>query len=350
MTASEKPRATPRVAPHDIMLETFCFRETDARPHNLYLHMISEDVRNRLDAHYGGPEWIERITQYIYGSMWCGGQRTDIGGGMERDSFGSVFRKGNVTHRYKIPLKTPSLSGYMWPKPESLADWDDLAAKYKDNSHSFRLNGVAYGYFERSMFLRGFENIMVDMEDHPGFVHELLDAYLELRLKAYQLMCQRLEFDAIFGGGDDCDNRGPMMGLERWRKFIKPRLKREIQQAHDLGKPYICHECGNVMPILDDLLEIGIDALDPLQPEPMDIYTLKKKVSGRLVLFGGMGSQSTLPFGTPVSVKAETERLMREMGLGGGYIIQPAKPIRDEVPTENAVAFIETALAATNNI
>ena len=340
----------PRVTPREIMLETFKFRKTDVKPHNLYIHMVSQNARERLDAHYGGPSWINRITQYIYGNMWCSGKRIDIGGGMVRDAFGSVFKKGNITHRFNIPLDRPSLSDYTWPDPESLADWDDLAIKYKNNSHSYRLNGVGFGYLERSMFLRGFENIMVDMEDNPGFVHDLMDSYLELRLKAYQLMAERLEFDAFFGGGDDCDNRGPMMGLERWRRFVKPRLKREIQKAHDLGKPYICHECGNVMPILDDLLEIGIDGLDPLQPEPMDIYALKNKVNGRLVLFGGMGSQSTLPFGTPKSVQAETEKLVREIGSGGGYIIQPAKPIRDEVPTENAVAFIETALRETGNL
>ena len=96
---------------------------------------------------------------------------------------------------------------------------------------------------------------------------------------------------------------------------------------------------------MDDLLELKLDALESLQPEAMDVYELKRATAGKMVLIGGLGMQSTLPFGTPQDVRAETRKLIRELGSGGGYIVAPSKPITGNfAPTANAVAFLETIL------
>jgi uroporphyrinogen decarboxylase len=87
-----------------------------------------------------------------------------------------------------------------------------------------------------------------------------------------------------------------------------------------------------------------LDALESLQPEAMDVYELKRKTAGRMVLIGGLGTQQMLPFGTPEKVGAETRRLMRELGAGGGYVLSPAKPLMADVPTANALAFIRAAV------
>ena len=101
------------------------------------------------------------------------------------------------------------------------------------------------------------------------------------------------------------------------------------------------HCCGNAFDVIPDTIEIGLDLLESLQPEAMDVYEIKKRYGRDLRLWGGLGTQQVLPFGTAGDVRNEIRRLISEMGRGGGYILAPAKPLMQEVPTENAVAVIE---------
>jgi uroporphyrinogen decarboxylase len=108
----------------------------------------------------------------------------------------------------------------------------------------------------------------------------------------------------------------------------------------------ISHSCGSLAEILPDLVEIGLDVYESVQPEAKDNnpYELKRKYGDKLTFWGGLGSQSTIPFGTPEEIKAEVARLCREMGKGGGYILGAAKDIQPETPVENAAAVIEAFL------
>ena len=99
--------------------------------------------------------------------------------------------------------------------------------------------------------------------------------------------------------------------------------------------------CGNAFDIIPDLLEIGLDVLESLQPEAMDVYEIKRRYGKDLRLWGGLGTQQVLPFGSPRDVCNEIRRLIKELGKGGGYILAPAKPLMEDIPTENAVAVIE---------
>ncbi len=329
--------------PKEIIEATFRFEKTHTVPYWIFIYT---DVARRLDEYYGSPAWRDRMVNYFEaGHHIASGCKEDLPGGLVRDHFGCILRPGEFVLQLEQPaLSKPSLDGYRWPDAEDLADWDALAESYRAAEDRYRLCGVCFGFFERASFMRGVEPVLMDMIEHPQFVHDLLDGYLELRLKAIDLIIDRLPVEGIFDGGDDCDQRGPMMGLERWREFIGCRLARSIEHVHARGLPVVAHMCGNVRPLMDDLLEMGLDALESLQPEAMDVYELKRKTAGRMALIGGLGTQSVLPQGTPEEVRAETERLLREMGRGGGYVIGPAKPLMEDVPTENAVAFIETVL------
>jgi len=321
--------------------KVFGFEEVRPVPYHMW---IEDDVRRRLDAHYGGPQWKRRLVTYIDGGHWAG----EAGGqglpnGLTRSAYGFVYKSGNILHVEEVALKEPTMDGYVWPEAEILADWDKLISDY-EACDAYRFCGMCYGFFERVIFMRGMENILMDMIEHPQFVHDFMDGYLKLRLELIDLIIDRIPIEAICDGGDDCSQRGPIMGLARWQEFIRPRLKAVIDHVHARGLPVIAHMCGNVRPLIDDLLEIKLDALESLQAEAMDVYELKQKTAGKMVLIGGLGTQQTLPRGTPEEVAAETRRLCREMGAGGGYILGPAKPLMPDVPTENAVAFIEATL------
>ena len=134
-----------------------------------------------------------------------------------------------------------------------------------------------------------------------------------------------------------------LLGPELWRKFIKPRWARVYEAVHAKGKLVISHCCGSTDGIMPDIIEMGLDVLESVQPEPtgMNPYELKKKWGDKITFWGGLGSQSTIPYGTPDEIKAEVRRLCKEMGRGGGYILAPAKPLQPETTAENAAAVVE---------
>ena len=137
-----------------------------------------------------------------------------------------------------------------------------------------------------------------------------------------------------------------MIGAERWRKIFKPRLARLYARTHEAGKYVLTHCCGSIVEILPDVIEIGLDVYESVQPEAKDNspYELKRRYGDKLTFWGGLGSQSTIPFGRPDEIRAEVARLCREMGRGGGYILSPAKALQPETPTENAAAVVEAFL------
>ena len=330
-----------KMSPRERVRAAFRFEETEPVPY--WLPMEAE-LAELVDAFPGGKELRARAVDHLFGWHGVGDHgRIDLGDGCSRSPWGYVSRSP-MDHLEKPALPLPTLDGYTWPDPEALGDWTWYAETFARESLAFRLCGMSYGFFERISMMRGVEGALVDMIEHPQFVHDFFDGYLKIRLKLIDLVVERIPVEGIIDGGDDCDQRGPMMGLGRWREFIKPRMKAVVDHVHSKGLPVVAHMCGNVEPLIDDLLEMRLDALESLQPEAMDVYELKRRVAGRMVLIGGLGVQQLLPFGTPEEVESEARRLTRELGAGGGYVLAPAKPLMGDVPPENALAFIRAAV------
>ena len=331
------------------MQAAFRFEETDVVPYRI---RIAPDVQQRLDEHYGSHAWVNRMTHYFTG-IPCGAIRKPFVDGTECDAFGVVTENLNILHVVKPALSRPSLAGYRWPDPEIMEDWDRIRETLEDRhspwwsttsagNNAFRMSGIAFGLFERAWTMRGMQNFFMDLATEESFVNDLFDGILDVHLKYMDYLVDCVPIDAFFASDDWCDQRGPMMGVEIWRKFFKPRYAKLIAHAHDLGLLFICHSCGNLLPLIDDLLDIGLDGLESVQPEAMDVFELKRITAGKMILIGGLGVQSTMPFGSPRQVREQTLKLMAEMGKGGGYALAPAKPIMADVPIKNIVTLIET--------
>jgi uroporphyrinogen decarboxylase len=153
------------------------------------------------------------------------------------------------------------------------------------------------------------------------------------------------EIDGVLLGSDWGSQHGLLMSPEMWRETLKPGEAREYALVHEAGKDVWLHSCGNIEAILDDLVEMGLDVLNPVQPECMDIYRLKDTYGSRLTFWGGISTQQTLPYGTPDEVRAEVARVVGVMRRGGGYITAPAQYIQNDVPVENMLALVEGARA-----
>ncbi|MDI7276014.1 MAG: uroporphyrinogen decarboxylase family protein, partial [Anaerolineae bacterium] len=196
--------------------------------------------------------------------------------------------------------------------------------------------------------LRGYANSLMDAVAEPAFIEQVLERHTDMVLAFVQYAAD-LPFDALMFAEDWGNQRGVDLGPERWRKLLKPRWARIYEAVHAQGKFACSHCCGSVAEILPDVIEAGLDVLESVQPEAagMDPYRLKRKYGERITFWGGLGSQSTIPFATPGEIKAEVRRLRAEMARGGGYILAPAKELMIETPTENAVAVFEAFTGQT---
>jgi uroporphyrinogen decarboxylase len=331
--------------PRDIMRTQIAHRETTPIPAMIW---FQPGLLKRLNEHYGGTEWLKRLPEYRFECApveWMRKER--VGEGRFRDVFGTLWRDDGLADHVERPaLPAPALRPESLPPFESIMDPTRIAQCRRDlESHADRFRVVTafgMGLYERSWALRGFEQALADPLAEPAFYEELLDRLTDLFIRSTDV-CLRLPSDAVGFGDDWGDQNGVTMGSALWRRFHKPRYARIFGRVKAAGRAVIHHSCGSVAEIMDDLIEIGVDVLNPIQPEArgMNPYALKRRYGRNITLCGGLGTQRLLPFGTPAEIREEALRLCREVGRGGGFILQPAKALREETPTQNAVAAFE---------
>jgi uroporphyrinogen decarboxylase len=334
------------MTPRDIVLAQLDHRETHPVPYRLG---FEGDTAAQLDAYYGSPAWRDRLVPYL---ETVGGidtvQQTRVDETHFRDAYGSLWRDDRRPwHLVEPVLAAPSLEGYELPGvdrflPDVAAAQEAARAACAAHPDSFQVIGLGWGLFEHSWRIRGFEAALMDAVAAPDFYAALLDALTALYLEFVALWAD-VPADAIMFGDDWGYQQGVILGPERWRRFLKPRWAKVYDAVHAQGKVVISHSCGSVVDIMPDIIEIGLDVLESVQPEArgMNPYELKRRWGEDIVFWGALGSQSTVQFGTPAQIHAEVERLCREMGRGGGYILAPAKSIQPGTPVENAAAVVE---------
>jgi uroporphyrinogen decarboxylase len=134
-----------------------------------------------------------------------------------------------------------------------------------------------------------------------------------------------------------------LMSVRMWRTWLKPRLARVIAAAKSVRPAVLVfyHSDGDVTAIVDDLIEIGVDILNPVQPECMDPVALRRRYGKRVGIWGTIGTQSTFPFGSPDDVRREVRTRIETVGTDGGLFLAPTHMIEPEVPFENIVAFVD---------
>ncbi len=329
--------------PKDRVIAALNFEETDIVPYDV---AIEPEVEERLDQYYGGVHWNDLLQRHfviVSYPVWA--RPEPVEDDYIKDEYGGVWDfTAKPYHLVRSPIEEPDLSDYDFDAVTKIVlDSLDIGSAeliIRDNPDKFVLGQINFGLFERSWMLRGFENVLVDSILNPSFYEDLLEHILQMQLAMVDKLCT-VPIDGLFFGDDWGDQRGVILGPDRWRRFIKPRARQLYERARNAGKTVITHCCGNVFDLIPDLIDMGLDALESLQPEAMDVYEIKKRYGKNLRLWGGLGTQRVLPFGSPPEVRDEIHRLIAELGRGGGYILAPAKPLMEDVPTENAVAVIE---------
>lgn len=232
-----------------------------------------------------------------------------------------------------------------YPLPRIAADAEERVRNFVVEQQSKGLAtmvSMACTVWEISWYLRSMEDLMADMmtEDERATVH--LDRLTANAVERIQLAA-RAGCDIVQLGDDIGMQQTTMMSVELWRTWLKPRLAQVIRAGHAINPDLLVfyHSCGYVLPFLDDLIEIGVDILNPVQPECMSFEDVLKKVGGRMSFWGTLGTQSTLPFGTPDDVKRVIWDNVRLCGTQGGLVIAPTHLVEPEVPWENLLAMKE---------
>ena len=196
--------------------------------------------------------------------------------------------------------------------------------------------------FEQAWLISGFEEFMMNMIAEPEMAECLLDKLLKLRIKMAERFAT-VDVDVLMLGDDVGMQTGMLISSQQWRKWLKPRLAEIIASAKAV-KPDIhifYHSDGNIEPIINELIEVGVTVLNPIQPECMDPAQIKKKYGSKISFWGAIGVQTNLPFGTPEDVRQEVKLRMETIGKDGGFIIGPTHYIEPEVSWDNLVAMFD---------
>lgn len=198
---------------------------------------------------------------------------------------------------------------------------------------------------ETAWALRGLEQLLMDMVVDPDLTNELLDIpYNYHRIVAKKLA--RLGVDMIWLGDDVGSQNQMLISPTTWRKYFKQRMATIISEVKGInpGLKVAYHSDGNIEPIIPDLIEIGLDVLNPIQPASMNPAQLKKRFGKNLCYWGTIDEQKTLPFSTPHQVREEVINRIEEVGFDGGLILSPTHHVQLDTPMENFWAMVDTIL------
>ncbi len=294
------------------------------------LQRLQVDIRI-VRAGYIGPAPI-RTPDGGYTDIW--------GVGISKEGY-------PIGHPLAHATTVADVEAHPWPDPDAF-DYEHYAEQCERFADYAVCGGNWSPFFTWSLEIMGTEQFMINLHERPDVVHALLthvvDYYYETSRRMFE--AARGKLDIFFIGDDYGTQLGLFMSPRDFRTFILPHLKRLYGLAKSYGLKVMQHSCGSVRAILPDLLEIGLDALDPVQVRAadMDITQLKRDLGQRLAFHGSIDTQHTLPMGTPEDVRREVLDRLEHVAPGGGLILCGSQDYISDIPSENIVAIYDTVL------
>jgi len=239
--------------------------------------------------------------------------------------------------------RAESLEGYHFPDPEAPGRFDTVEKLLKGWRDRYSISASLGGdnLFCQAWYIRGFTDFIRDLYANPRFAEGLLDGLLKVFLGAAKRFAE-MEVDILCIADDVAMQTGMIISPHLWRKYMKPRLKKLIDSVKGKGMYVLFHTDGNCEAIIEDLIDVGVDILNPVQPECMDPARIKRLYGDRLTLSGTISIQKTLPYGTLQDVEREVMTRIRTCGYDGGLIIAPSNQVLLDTKMENFLAVYET--------
>ncbi len=303
-------------------------------------------------------EYLKVDTRYIYMNGPSNWEDIEHGNGIYEDEFGIKRKKASwyydmIFHPLANANYPEEIEKYPWPDPRDGGRYEGLYERakwlYENTNYAIATANTEIGsIFENAFCMVGFEKFMMDFYNNPEFNEALLDKWTDFWIGVNDELLDRVgEFIEYVTVGDDITNQlGPHISPDIYRKFIKPRQRKLFSFIKSKTKAKIYyHLCGTINEFAEDLIDIGVDILQPVQKEPKgnDLIHLKKSYGDRISFSGGISQQKTLPFGTPQEVRDEVREAISALAPGGGYLFITGHSIQPDVPAENIIAAYDEA-------
>ena len=283
-------------------------------------------------------------------------------GGRLVDEWGIVYQKHeeaqtHFTVEKEAPLHRATskeeIEKYPWPDPADPSrarGLREVARRYQEEGFGVVLNTPLL-FMTYTQWMRGLEQFMMDTVLNRELLQYLMDKILEILLEMTRHLLEEVNpFMDVVAIGDDLSHQGGLTySPDMYRKLFKPRHQAIVRflKKNAGGAKILYHCCGGVEPLLNDLIELGVDALNPVQVSARgmeDTKRLKSLYGRNLTFWGGIDTQRVLPFGTPQDVRREVRRRIEDFGENGGFVLAAVHNIRPEVKPENICALFESAL------
>jgi len=247
---------------------------------------------------------------------------------------------------------TAEMEAYPWPDFLEEYRWKDVPARIARLKERDLVVAafMEMTLFEIAWYLRGMDLFMEELLCGEATAIFLLERLTEIRV-GMATRYAKSGADILMLGDDVATQIDMMISPALWRQEIKPRLTRVIGAAKAANPDILIfyHGDGNMVRIIPELIEIGVEILNPVQPECMDPFEMKRLYGDKLAFWGCIGTQTTLPFGSPDDVSRTCRELMEKVGAGGGLLLAPTHTVEPDVPWENLMAFVESVRGSSTN-
>jgi uroporphyrinogen decarboxylase len=311
------------------------------------------DMGRRLAAHFGVPvsQLPAVLDNHLVRVDIDHPKRTDDAGNITYDWWGVGFSAEEEGYFAAVnPLAgDKDLDAFDWPDPEALHLMDTAQTTTAANDEFFIVPNLGFALFERAWTLRGLEQFLMDLSLDTGYAAELLDRITDIQLRLIRRYID-LGVDGAYFGDDYGAQKNLLLSPNMWRTLLKPRLDRLFAPFRDRNLPIIMHSDGQIQQILPDLVEIGLTALNPVQPEVLDHNWLAATFGDKLAYYGGISTQTTLPFGTPAEVMDAVAGCVQRLAPGGtGLLLAPSHRMMTDIPLDNVFAMMEAFHSLSNS-
>ncbi len=244
------------------------------------------------------------------------------------------------------------LKAFVWPEPHIdenlLSGWETQAKALKEqNDYAIIAEHPVFGILELGCWMCGYNDFLLKLAADPDFVRLFFDKVLEIQMAVIEPYYAALGpyIDLTTSGDDFGTQNGPMLSPRMFDTLIAPYFAERISRTKALAHCYYWHHtCGSVVKLLDQIIDCGVDILNPIQTSAagMDPQSLKDRYGDRIVFWGAVDVQKFLPYATREEIGPQIRKLVRVLGDSGGYVMAPAHEILEDIPTENLVAWVET--------
>lgn len=345
----------PKMTSLERVKTTLNLREPDMVPifDFIYSRPLYKEVLGRIPDYYNGEDIMKcgagigyDIGVIPFGGM--GGFNMGVEGrNLYKDEWGTTWERRQDTWPMDAPVDYPlkekeDLKNYVWPDPMQKERLKEVESGLRiAREKQMAVIGSVRGPFSSTWMLIGIDNLMIKFYDDPDFIDAVLDGCTDFFIEGGRRMAEA-GVTALLFADDYGSNTAPLISPEHFRRHILPRTARMVREFRKLGIPVIMHSDGCLKPLLQDLVDTGINAYHPVERAAgMELGAIKRAHGAKITLIGNVNNKTTLVEGSPADVDAEVKECISQAAPGGGYILASDHSLHDDIPNRNVFALYE---------